>query len=78
MFYVVTMAPPKPAMKEIKLRSGDVIGRDNIEKFLSFASKLYDHNEKPIAELTYTYENAIASLVTRMEARFVNLTPILQ
>ena len=60
LFYFVIMFPPKFEMEEIKMRSGDIIGRDNREEFLTFVSRLYDDNDKSIVESTYNYESTIS------------------
>ena len=39
---------------------------------------LNDFEEKSLVELAHNYKIAIASLVHKFEARFVNLNPILQ
>ena len=44
-FCLVAMFPPKFGMKKVKVGNGDVIGRDNIEEFLTFASKLFTHEK---------------------------------
>ena len=72
------MFPPKFGMKDISIGSGLIIGRSNIEEFLNHVNGLSNFNEKPLVELTDSYETAIASLVGMIEARFVNLNPILQ
>ena len=77
-FCLVAMFPPKFGMKKVKVGSGDVIGKYNIEEFLTFASKLFAHENISIVELTHNYDSAISCLVSRLEYRFVNLNPILQ
>ena len=54
---------PEFAMKDIKVGSGSIIGKDNIEEFLNHINSLYDLNEKSLVELTHDYEGAIVSLV---------------
>ena len=71
------MFPPNFGMKDVKVGSEDVVGKDNIEEFLTFVSKLYTHDKRSIVELTNSYDFAISSLVARLEKRFVNLNPIL-
>ena len=66
---------PEFSMKDIKVGSGSIIGKSNIEELLNHINSLYDLNEKSWVELTYDYEGAIASLVERLEARFINLHP---
>ena len=72
------MFPPNFGMKYVKVGSGDVVGKDNIEEFLTFVSKLYTNDKRSIVELTNSYDSAISCLVARLEKRFVNLNPILQ
>ena len=72
------MSFPKFGLKEVELGSGDVIGRENIETFLTLVSKLHAHEKRSIVELTDNYDSAIACLVARLEKRFVNLNPIIQ
>ena len=69
---------PEFSMKDIKVGSGSIIGKVNIEEFLNHINSHYDLNEKSLVELTYDYEGAIASLVERFEARFINLHPKIQ
>ena len=61
------MFPPEFGMKKVKVESGDIIGRDNIEEFLTFASKLFAHEKRSIVELTHNYDSAISCLVNRLE-----------
>ena len=72
------MFSPKFGMKDVKVGSGDVVGQDNIEEFLTFVSKLYTHDKRSVVELTDSYDSAISCLVAHLEKRFVNLNPILQ
>ena len=72
------MFPLKFGMKDISVGSGLIIGRSNIEEFLNHVNGLSNFNEKPLVELTNSYETAIASLVGMIEVRSVNLNPILQ
>ena len=65
-------------MKDLDVGSGFIIGRNNIEEFFNHVNGLRDLNEKPLVELTHNYETDVASLVGMIEARFVNLNPILQ
>ena len=65
-------------MKDIKVVSGSIIGKYNIEEFLNHINSLYDLNEKSLVELTHDYEGAIVSLVETLEARFINLHPTMQ
>ena len=72
------MFPLKFDMKDISVGSCLFIGRSNIEEFLNHVNGLSNFNEKPLVELINSYETAIASLVGMIEARFVNLNPILK
>ena len=69
---------PEFSMKDIKVGSGSIIAKSNIEEFLNHINSLYDLNEKSLVELTHDYEGAIASLVERLEARFINLHPTIR
>ena len=69
---------PEFSTKYIKVGSGSIIGKNNIEEFLNHTNSLYDLNEKSLVEFTHDYEGAIASLVERLEARFINLHPTIQ
>jgi hypothetical protein len=72
------MFPPKFVMKEISVGSGNIIGKENIEEFFSHVSRLFNLEAKSLVELTYNYETAVAALVQMIEARFVNINPIIQ
>ena len=69
---------PKFAIKDIKVGSGSIVGKDNMEVFLNHINSLYDLNEKSLLELTHDYEAAVVSLVEKLEARFINLHPTIQ
>ena len=69
---------PKFTMKYIKVGSGSIIGKDNIEEFLNHINSLYDLNEKSLVEFTHDYEGVVVSLVENIEARFINLHPTVQ
>ena len=69
---------PEFYIKDIKVGSGSIIGKDNIEEFLNHINSLYDLNEKSLVELTHDYEAAVVSLVEKLEARFINLHPTIQ
>ena len=75
--YLAIMFSPKFGMKDVKVASVDVVGKDNIEEFLTFVSKLYTHDKRSIVELTNSYDSALSCLVARLEKRFVNLNPII-
>ena len=58
--------------------SGSIIGRDNIEEFFNHVSKHKEFEDRSLAELAPNYETTTASSVHMLEARFVNLNPIIQ
>ena len=72
------MLLPKFILKEVMVGSGSIIGKDNIEDFFGHVSKLKDFEDRSLVELAPNYEIAAASLVHMLEARFVNLNPIMQ
>ena len=72
------MILPKFTLKDVPIGSGSIIGRDNIEEFFNHVSKHKDIEDRSLAELAPNYEFATASLVHMLEARFVNLSPIMQ
>ena len=72
------MLLPKYTLKEISVGSGSIIGRDNIEEFLNHVSMVKDFEDRSLVELAPNYEIDSASLVHMLEARFVNLNPIMQ
>jgi hypothetical protein len=53
------------------------MGKDNIEEFFSYVSKHKDAEDRSLVELAPNYETASANLVRMLEARFVNLNPII-
>ena len=69
---------PEYTMINIQVGSGSVIGESNIEQFLNFVRISNYPKKKPIAEIAPNYEAAITSLVQMLEARFVNMHPIMQ
>ena len=62
------MLLPKFTLEDVPIGSGSIIGKDNIEEF----------EDRSLAELAPNYETAATSLVHMLEARFVNLNPIIQ
>jgi hypothetical protein len=68
------MLIPEYVMKNLAVGSGSIIGKDNIEKFFNHVSKHKDIEDRSLA----SYEIATAYLVHMLEARFVNLNPIMQ
>jgi hypothetical protein len=65
-------------LKNLSVGSGSIIGKDNIEEFFNHVSKHKDIEDISLAELAPNYETAAAYLVHMLEARFVNLNPIIQ
>ena len=72
------MLIPTFILKDLPIGSGSIIGKDNIEEFFNRVSKHEDTEDRSLAELAPNYEIAAASLVHMLEARFVNLNPIMQ
>ena len=72
------MLTPKFTLKDLSIGSGSIIGKDNIEEFFNHVSKHEDSEDRSLAELASNYEIAEASLVHMLEARFVNLNPLMQ
>ena len=72
------MLIPKFTLKDLSISSGSIIGKDNIEEIFNHVSKHEDIEDRSLAELAPNYEIAAASLVHMLEARFVNLNPIMQ
>src|SRR5215216_6586920 len=71
------MLTPKFTLKDLLIGSGSIIRKDNIEKFFNHVSKHEDIEDRSLAELAPNYKIAAASLVHMLEARFVNLNPIM-
>ena len=69
------MLIPKFTLTDLSLCNGSIIEKENIEEFFNHVSK---HEDRSIAELAPNYEIAAASLVHMLEARFVNLNPLMQ
>ena len=72
------MLLPKFALKDLAIGSGSIIRKDNIEELFNHVSKHEDIEDRSLAELAPNYEIAAASLVHMLEARFVNLNPLMQ
>ena len=72
------MILPKFTLKDVQIGSGSIIGKDNIGEFFNYVSKHKEFEDRSLAELAPNYETATASLVRMLEARFVNLKPIIQ
>src|SRR3954470_15973339 len=69
---------PKFTLKDLSIGSGSIIGKENIEEFFNHISKHEDIEDRSLAELAPNYGIAAASLVHMLEARFVNLNPMMQ
>ena len=72
------MFPPKFILKDVPVGRGSILGKDNIEDFFTHISTVEDFEDRHLVELAPTYEIAVASLVHALEARFVNLNPVIQ
>jgi hypothetical protein len=71
------MLIPEYVLKDLSVGSGSIIGKDNIEKFFNHVSEHKDIEDRSLAELAPNYENVAAYLLHMLEARFVNLNPII-
>jgi hypothetical protein len=71
------MLIPEYVLKDLSVGSGSIIGKDNIEEFFSYASKHKDVEDRSLVLLAPNYETAAAYLVHMLEARFVDLNPII-
>jgi hypothetical protein len=76
--FLVHYVNPKYILKDLSVGSGSIIGKDNIEEFFNHVSKHKDIEDRSLAKLAPNYETAAAYLVHMLEARFVNLNPIIQ
>ena len=72
------MLIPKFTLKYLSIGSGSIIGKDNIEEFFNHVSKHEDTEDRSLAELAPNYEMTASSLIHMLEARFVNLNPLMQ
>jgi hypothetical protein len=72
------MLIPKYILKDLSVGSGSIIGKDNIEEFFNHVSKHKDIEDRSLAELAPNYETVAVYLVHILEARSVNLNPIIQ
>jgi hypothetical protein len=72
------MLIPKYVLKDLSVGSGSIIGKDNIEEFFNHVSKHKDVEDTSLAQLAPSYEIAATYLVHMLEARFVNLNPMMQ
>ena len=66
------------ALKKVRVGGRDLIGRDNLENYFGHISGLRDFSDKSIVELTSSYKDVIIMIVQGLEAKFVNLNPIIQ
>jgi hypothetical protein len=71
------MLIPKYILEDLSVGSGSIIGKDNIEELFNHVSKHKDIEDRSLAKLAPTYETAAAYLVHMLEARFVNLNPVI-
>jgi hypothetical protein len=72
------MLIPEYVLKDLSVGSGSIIGKDNIEEFFSYVNKHKNVEDRSLAEPAPNYEIVAAYLVHMLEARFVNLNPIIQ
>jgi hypothetical protein len=72
------MLIPKYVLKDLSVGRGSIIVKDNIEELFNHVSKHKDIEDRSLAELAPSYEIVVAYLVDMLEARFVNLNPIMQ
>jgi hypothetical protein len=78
LYFEFIMLIPEYVLKDLSVGSGSIIGKDSIEEFFSYVSKHKNVEDRSLAELAPNYETAAAYLVHMLEARFVNLNPIIQ
>ena len=72
------MLIPTFTLKDLSIGSGSIIGKDNIEEFFNHVNKHEDTEDRSLVELAPNFEIAAASLIHMLEARFVNLNPLMQ
>jgi hypothetical protein len=72
------MLIPEYVLKDLSVGSGSIIGKDNIEELFNHVSKHKDIEDRSLADIAPSYETAAAYLAHMLEARFVNLNPIIQ
>jgi hypothetical protein len=77
LYFYFIMLIPEYVRKDLSVGSGSIIGKYNIKEFFNHVSKHKDADEISLAELAPSYEVAAAYLVHMLEARFVNLNPIM-
>jgi hypothetical protein len=78
LYFWFIMLIPKYVLKDLSVGSSSIIGKDNIEEFFNHVSKHKDIEDRSLSELARCYEIAVVYLVHMLEARFVNLNPIMQ
>jgi hypothetical protein len=72
------MLIPENVLKDLSVGSGPIIEKDNIVEFFNHVSKHEDIDDRSLAELAPSYETVAAYSVHMLEARFLNLNPIIQ
>jgi hypothetical protein len=72
------MLIPKYVLQELSVGSGFIIGKDNIEEFFNHVSKHKDVEDRSLEQLAPSYEISATYLVHILEARFINLNPMMQ
>jgi hypothetical protein len=77
LYFYFIMLIPEYIRKDLSVGSGSIIGKYNIKEFFNHVSKHKDVDEISLAKLAPSYEVAAAYLVHMLEARFVNLNPIM-
>jgi hypothetical protein len=77
-YFWFIMLTPEYILKDLSVGSGSIIGKDNIEEFFNHVTKHKDIEDISLAELAPNYETAASYLVHMLEAKFVNLNPIIQ
>jgi hypothetical protein len=78
LYFYFIMLIPKYILKDLSVGSGSIIGKDNIEEFFNHVSKHKDVEDRSLSELAPSYKIVAAYLVHKLEARFVNLNPMMQ
>lgn len=72
------MFPPRMSTKKVGVRDGDLLGRENIECFLSYVGSSRNFHDKTIVERASSYGQALIMIVEELEAKFANLNPYMQ
>jgi hypothetical protein len=76
--FLVHFLIPEYVLEDLSVGSGSIIGKDNIEELFNHISRHKDIEDRSLLELAPNYKTAAAYLVHMLEARFVNLNPIIQ